>query len=193
MPDKMQVQLRVKSGAYLDQKTIRGIGKIGARGILNWLGGQIVSVAKDLTGVSGAVSAQPGQPPRKHVGTLWDAIAYALFPVADNETIGDYIIAGASGLNSGFDRYVPGLLEKGGTAIRRRRGKNGKLYVAHYRPHPYMVPSLDRVEALGGSRMTLINAQLATGLYDPYGTLPQSPSIHSSFLGLSDGPFGVIE
>lgn len=77
--------------------------------------------------------APPGSPPSSHTGLLKRTIFFVYDAGRGS------VVIGPIALNKGTD--APELLEHGGTAVRRVRGRRRRL---RYRPRPFMGPAFDR-------------------------------------------------
>ena len=86
-------------------------------------------------------SAPPGQPPHSHTGLVRRFIWFAYEPARSSVVIGP---ARLTGRGRG---EAPSLLEHGGRAQRKARGRGGGAYRPRYRPRPFMQPAFDREHA----------------------------------------------
>jgi hypothetical protein len=75
--------------------------------------------------------SEPGAPPSAHSGELRKLLFFAYDERSDSVVIGPVVFRAG---------VVPGLLERGGTVV--RKGRNGQNRTLHYRARPYMAPAL---------------------------------------------------
>jgi hypothetical protein len=77
--------------------------------------------------------SEPGQPPSSHTGLLRRTIFFAYEPRPGHVLVGPVLLQ--------KNTNAPRLLERGGSAVRRRDGKRVRMT---YRPRPFMGPAFER-------------------------------------------------
>lgn len=78
-------------------------------------------------------SAEPGEPPSRHVGTLAALLFFSWDQQTHSTVVGPVPFRGRA--------VVPGLMERGGEHDIEK--PDGRRRHAKYAPHPYMKPALD--------------------------------------------------
>ncbi len=131
---------------FFDRAKITDAFLRGRKVALSKIGAFLMVRARSLTGHSSRKSAQPGQPPRKHAGTLSEKIFFAA-----QDSSYQTIAVGPFVFQHRHDDEVdvPGLLEEGGTTTIYSRGKKVR---ANYHKFPFMGPSLE--EAVRNNKLS---------------------------------------
>jgi hypothetical protein len=79
--------------------------------------------------------APPGQPPSSHTGLLKKFIFFGFDPSKRS------VVIGPVRLSENGRGEAPSLLEHGGSAVLKRRGKRKRV---NYRPRPFMQPAMTK-------------------------------------------------
>lgn len=140
MPDLVKFNV-IPKDFFFDRAKIVDPFQRGRRAAMAKIGAFIMVRARSITGHRSKKSAQPGQPPRKHAGTLSEKIFFA---AADSswETVAVGPLVFRSSRQDEAD--APGLLEQGGQTT-LWLGKRGRQRVTFHK-FPYMGPSLEEAK-----------------------------------------------
>jgi hypothetical protein len=138
----MGSNLKIKE-LFFDRDKVVSAYHDGRGKVLSHIGAFIRQRMKSITSHRSSGSAQPGQPPKRHIGHLHDLIFFAAEPDHGGVVIGPLKFTSAAGEDIGAD-----VLEHGGdeTIVVNRAGRK-KL--AHFHGNPFAAPSLKAEIAAG--------------------------------------------
>jgi hypothetical protein len=139
MPKLVEFKIVPKDFFFDPAAILKGFER-GRRVALAKIGAFIMTGARSLTSRRSRKSASPGQPPRRHGGQIHDNIFFAGDSAWETVAIGPLVFN-----KSGDNVDVPGLLELGGTAMRRPYFRGRRQQVTYHK-FPFMGPSLKEAE-----------------------------------------------
>ena len=119
---------------FFDRKTVVARVDRATRKVFSRFGAYVRTGAKSSIRKRKSVSP-PGRPPSSHTGLLKKLIYFGYD--RDRKSV----VIGPTPLRQGFGGQAPELLEHGGRARRKRRGK---AYTATYSARPFMRPAFER-------------------------------------------------
>ena len=126
------IKINQARGLFFDRQAVTGATDRAERRVLSRFGAFVRRGARSSIRKRKSV-APPGSPPSSHTGLLRKNIFFTYEPSRSS------VVIGPIRLNKPMN--APELLEHGGRATRRRRGKNVQVT---YRPRPYMGPAFDQ-------------------------------------------------
>lgn len=126
--------LRDTKSLFFDRTRVMNALTAAERRVLSRFGAFVRQRARTSIRQRTTVSA-PGSPPSSHVGLLKQFIWFAYDPLRRS------VVIGPVRLNAKTGGDAPRLLEYGGSAVRRRRGRMVRM---QYHARPFMRPAFDR-------------------------------------------------